>query len=590
MANEVSALNIGGDNYPIYSEGVRLESFNNINRYGSYNLVMGNGSPSYSKLAISPIGFQANDDNTFGLTIPAATSYTNINSESTNIIGNSVQITVSNADDLQDIPYQTYQSGSIHAEPDMVEISNIFDDGTNNRLAKLLLSDTYTSYAHLGVEYNIPEDGTHSWASIDMDSDGDSRIAINGKSVFINDNNDAHLGEENDFNYVGIGNNVYTNPEYEGHEPRHSNVEIGSNARNITIGNNARNITIGGSSDTASFLSVGTVVVSGSYTLINGNNSTVLTGNTNRIQIGNYAKSTSAGSTEGVNGIGLSTGTRSTGTYNSIDLYGSQININQVTDCDTSDETTCGLNISDKSIMLSVVDSANGVIKSHLDVLENNIFLYAGASIDLSSENITIGAVGSSTIIIGNSYADAGTQLCEIRPSNIYFCKRSGDTSSYPGFKMVITSATSSSNCFAPYRVYGNATNNVVNLGGSLNYDRWTNIYSVYSVSTSSDERLKDFGDDIKVNLDDLSTLRKSYYTWKNSEDNQVCVGMSAQEVQKLYPEIVDTDEEGYLSMSYERLAVVALAAIDKLHDENKQLKERLTRLENIVNDKLSSL
>ena len=125
--------------------------------------------------------------------------------------------------------------------------------------------------------------------------------------------------------------------------------------------------------------------------------------------------------------------------------------------------------------------------------------------------------------------------------------------------------------------------------------------YATTSFTSSSDERLKDFGDDIAVDLDALATLRKSYYRWnetsgfENEKDRML--GMSAQEVQEIYPEVVNIDDEGMLSMAYDRLSVVALAAIDKLHETNKELKaendelkERLTRLENLVNEKLSTL
>jgi hypothetical protein len=148
------------------------------------------------------------------------------------------------------------------------------------------------------------------------------------------------------------------------------------------------------------------------------------------------------------------------------------------------------------------------------------------------------------------------------------------------------------------------ATSSYVNLGTSAK--RFGTLYVNSGVATttftsSSDERLKDFGDDIAVDLDALAALRKSYYRWnetsgfENEKDRMI--GMSAQQVQKIYPEIVNTDENGMLSMAYDRLSVVALAAIDKLHETNKELKaendelkERLTRLENLVNEKLSAL
>lgn len=149
-----------------------------------------------------------------------------------------------------------------------------------------------------------------------------------------------------------------------------------------------------------------------------------------------------------------------------------------------------------------------------------------------------------------------------------------------------------------------NSITNAVSLGNTSK--RFSELFVVSGKATNgfttdSDERLKDFGDNIEVDLDALATLRKSYYRWnetsgfENEKDRML--GMSAQEVQKIYPELVDADENGMFSMSYDRLSVVALAAIDKLHETNKELKaendelkERLTRLENLVNEKLSTI
>jgi hypothetical protein len=58
---------------------------------------------------------------------------------------------------------------------------------------------------------------------------------------------------------------------------------------------------------------------------------------------------------------------------------------------------------------------------------------------------------------------------------------------------------------------------------------------------------------------------------------------MIAQDVQELYPELV-IETNGQLSLSYDKLSVVALEAIDVLHNENNELKSRIERLESLVN------
>ena len=96
----------------------------------------------------------------------------------------------------------------------------------------------------------------------------------------------------------------------------------------------------------------------------------------------------------------------------------------------------------------------------------------------------------------------------------------------------------------------------------------------------TSDERLKNFSTPIDIDLDKLSNLTKSYFTWKDSNNIDRQLGVSAQEIRELYPEIVTEDKDGNLQVAYDKLSVVALAAIDQLHDENKALKNNINNLE----------
>ena len=107
----------------------------------------------------------------------------------------------------------------------------------------------------------------------------------------------------------------------------------------------------------------------------------------------------------------------------------------------------------------------------------------------------------------------------------------------------------------------------------------------------TSDARLKNFSTPIDVDLDKLYKLTKSYFTWKDNNNTDRQLGVSAQEIRELYPEIVNENVNGTLSVAYDKLSVVALAAIDELNDENKELKnkvnnleERLSKLESLLN------
>lgn len=93
----------------------------------------------------------------------------------------------------------------------------------------------------------------------------------------------------------------------------------------------------------------------------------------------------------------------------------------------------------------------------------------------------------------------------------------------------------------------------------------------------TSDENLKNFSDNIDVDFAKLKEIRKSYFTWKDGNTDKLQIGSSAQDIQKVYPELVSEDKNGNLTVDYAKLSIIALSAIDKLDD-------RLSRIENMLN------
>ena len=110
---------------------------------------------------------------------------------------------------------------------------------------------------------------------------------------------------------------------------------------------------------------------------------------------------------------------------------------------------------------------------------------------------------------------------------------------------------------------------------GMTFYTSSTNVYMQGgNLYAASDERLKDFAGDVDVDLDDIKRIPKKYYTWKDDENKTIQMGTSAQKLQEIYPELVSESEDGKLAVSYDKLTMVALGAIDKLYEMVKDLKD----------------
>jgi hypothetical protein len=96
----------------------------------------------------------------------------------------------------------------------------------------------------------------------------------------------------------------------------------------------------------------------------------------------------------------------------------------------------------------------------------------------------------------------------------------------------------------------------------------------VYMTSTAtswtaqSDERLKDITGTITNAVQSVQSLRPVQYTLKSDQDKTQRVGLIAQDVQKVLPEVVDTDANGYLGVRYSEIVPLLVAAIQELKAE----------------------
>jgi len=104
---------------------------------------------------------------------------------------------------------------------------------------------------------------------------------------------------------------------------------------------------------------------------------------------------------------------------------------------------------------------------------------------------------------------------------------------------------------------------------------------SAYSTGgwSGSDIRWKKNISPLEGSLDKVNQLQGVSYDWNLEEypdegfSGSRQVGLIAQEVETVIPELVHTDDNGYKSVSYEKLTAVLVEALKELKTENEALK-----------------
>jgi hypothetical protein len=98
------------------------------------------------------------------------------------------------------------------------------------------------------------------------------------------------------------------------------------------------------------------------------------------------------------------------------------------------------------------------------------------------------------------------------------------------------------------------------------------------SWSSASDERLKDIKYNIENGCDIIKDWRTVVFSWKNQDENNLNVGLIAQDVIKTLPEAVDInqDEDKTLGVRYSEVIPVLVKAIQELKGEVDSLKAQI--------------
>ena len=181
----------------------------------------------------------------------------------------------------------------------------------------------------------------------------------------------------------------------------------------------------------------------------------------------------------------------------------------------------------------------------------------------------------------GGNYTD--NTLCTVTNDGgggLKFCRTSDTTAIKIGGGNGITGYSGSFDTMG--NLYFNWSSNSIN----VRVDKSAYLY-VRGTNVSSDMRLKDKIRDVEGALDKINDLDIFYYKWKSGPD-ETHIGVSAQQVQTIFPELVkenDTNDvspetENYLTVDYQCLGVAGLQAIKELYQLVKQQQNKIDNLE----------
>jgi len=131
-----------------------------------------------------------------------------------------------------------------------------------------------------------------------------------------------------------------------------------------------------------------------------------------------------------------------------------------------------------------------------------------------------------------------------------------------------------------------------------MEVDQQGRVTSVTANPPPSDLRLKKDLSKVSNSLESLTKLQAYRYYWKNNKfGDEIQIGLIAQDVEKVYPELVTTRSDNYLGVNYLGLVPILVEAttaqqlqIDSIQTENGVLQRKVEQLNEQVNNQAQQI
>lgn len=96
------------------------------------------------------------------------------------------------------------------------------------------------------------------------------------------------------------------------------------------------------------------------------------------------------------------------------------------------------------------------------------------------------------------------------------------------------------------------------------------------SINNPSDINLKDNIEQLNISTEDFNKLNPVSFTFKDDDQNKKHFGVIAQELETLYPELVNNNEIGFKTVNYIEMIPILLSQMKNMQEEIKKLKQEI--------------
>jgi hypothetical protein len=187
------------------------------------------------------------------------------------------------------------------------------------------------------------------------------------------------------------------------------------------------------------------------------------------------------------------------------------------------------------------------------------------------------GSTGNDVYIEMRNRADAGDHAAILFTDN--------NVGGYIGFRTYASNnVAAGSDCM----IYGTYNDHIFQNGSSGTFNGKTETFRIYAngsvratgdVTAYSDRRVKENIITIDNALEKTLQLRGVFYNRTDKDDKSQKVGVIAQEIQEVLPQVVNEDYNGLLSVSYGNITGVLIEAIKEQQIQIKELKRQIEYL-----------